>query len=50
MAGVRDRTAQTRTSAEGNVCPCLSVNVLEVHAAASVTVQFPEPSRGDRVD
>jgi len=33
-----DRTAQSRTSAEENVCPCLSMNDLDVHAAASVTV------------
>lgn len=50
LAGVKDRTAQTRTSAEGNVRPCLCVNVFEVHAAASVTVQFSEPSQGDPED
>lgn len=50
MAGVKDRTAQIRTSAEGNVCPCVSMNVLEVHAAASVTIKFPEPSQGDPGD
>lgn len=46
MAGVKDGTAQTRTSEEGNMCPCLSVNVLEVHAAASVTIQFSGQSQG----
>lgn len=46
MAGVKDRPAQTRTSAEGNVCPCLSMNVLEVHAAASVTIQSNEGTPG----
>lgn len=48
-SGVKDGTVQTRMSAEGNACPCLSMNILEVHAAASVT-EFPEPSRGDPGD
>lgn len=46
MAGVKERTVGSRTSAEGNVCPCLAVDVLEVHAAVSVTIHSQSRHEG----